>query len=314
MNVPNQDPPQDAHGDDVAPVRQDDNGNNGANGAGGAALVAPRRARIIGDWTDDRTPATNPFFPPWRGRKAVRADAANAAGYGGRQQTTAITYGNLQDEATAFLNAADGAPHNFATRVVSRFGLTTISILCLIVQTTSKINIVARVIMVLVYGIGTTIDSIDAAQREDSTSVAARLARYAVDFFATRLNSSRFDMDIRATQYKGAKWSNWLKAIRRRAGQGVWGNGYCRAHIRDKSVVNSDYQVTQGVFFPVALYCNKLIPSFVDTVGTWYVTNAEGRSPAWTAFSETVFYNVAVGEDDDSIYGADEGGGDEDDE
>ena len=87
-------------------------------------LAPARPPRIAGDWTDDRTPANEPFFPTIIGvDNAVHrpAQPSTIAGHivRGRVNHVPITYGNRRTEVVAFLNSKDPNPPP-ATRMANK--------------------------------------------------------------------------------------------------------------------------------------------------------------------------------------------------
>ena len=92
-----------------------------------AAAAQPRPARIDGDWTDDRTPATELYFPSTVRANNIRNSAIAPTDVGasvrGRENRTPITYGNRVAEVTSFLNSKDPTPPPWTFRcpLIRRF-------------------------------------------------------------------------------------------------------------------------------------------------------------------------------------------------
>lgn len=79
-----------------------------------APIPPVRPPRIDGDWTDDRTPADELYFPSIAGVNIVRRSAQAPTNVGrsvrGTENQTPITYGNRLTQVTAFLNSKDPTP------------------------------------------------------------------------------------------------------------------------------------------------------------------------------------------------------------
>jgi len=262
----------------------------------------PRPPRIPGDWTDNRVPATELYYPPVErlgaGRQSAQAPRAAGQFVRGVANTTAITYGNRREQVIAFLNSKDPTPppetrmadrrlvnvrrtmadtlvyiieclHYLLISVISESILTN-STICgknsrpLPHLTATKVNVAAQVIKVATFGLDTAVDSLFQCRAAFSNANAdgVRFSEYAIEFVVTRLSSADYTFQPPASALRQASWENFRKAITRRCDQGIWSNGYIERLMTRRRVKRTDSNIVKGVFAPVAIYCTKMIPNF----------------------------------------------------
>ena len=283
------------------------NPRNAAPAAGGngppAAPPAPvRPPRQPGDWTDDRTPNDELFFPNAANTanvhpNAVPSAAATARVRGGRNYTP-ITYGNLVSEATTYLddvgNTIDNAHNggaNYSTRILGTVQRTMVDTLVLITKIlhyifmqyvpddllqdknlfqagsrpgahlhSTKVNFASRVIIVCVFGKSCNTPTITQACRARNEHNDLHFCSIACKWIEQRLKSKFYNCVLRSADIVKSNWPNTIKALKRRAENGVWSISYLRELVRDDNVSEASYMITQGIFMPYAIYCDKLIP------------------------------------------------------
>ena len=109
------------------------NNNNNDNDNANANAAPPRPNRVPGDWTDNRTPPDEAFFPRVTGNRGTRRSAAPHATLRGAANTTVITYGNRREQATTYLNT-HGPAGGFATQQLQRSQTTAVDMLVSIID------------------------------------------------------------------------------------------------------------------------------------------------------------------------------------
>jgi hypothetical protein len=193
-----------------------------------AAAIAPLVAaiqlppQIAGDWTDNRVPATELYYPPLDrtavGRQSAQAPRAAGQFIRGVSNNTAITYSNRRDEVVAFLNSNDTAPPP-ATRMANRHlvnvGRTMANALVYIIEflhylfrsTSSptepfvekivvlipmsaprRVQMAAQVIKVVTFGLDTSVDCLFQCKGTFSSPDSVLFSEYAIEFIVTRLS------------------------------------------------------------------------------------------------------------------------------
>jgi hypothetical protein len=165
-------------------------------------LAPARPPRIAGDWTDDRTPADEPFFPSINGvDNAVHRSAQPSTIAGrtvrGHVYHEPITYGNRRTEVVAFLNSKDPNPPpatRMANKILPNVQATMANVLVAIIEifrylaiayipkmilnnkvlccqrsrpaahvSSAKINLCAQLIKVMTFGVNATFPTLSTA-------------------------------------------------------------------------------------------------------------------------------------------------------
>jgi hypothetical protein len=261
----------------------------------------PARPPIYpGDWTDDRTPVDELFYPPVddvemqdrRSRRSSCPSAATDRQIRGVANQVPITYGNRITEARAYLIHKGGTP-GYADTILPFVNRTMVDVLVNIIEIlhllfvsvipgiilghktfgqgesrpnshlqTAKANIAAQVIKVLSYGLNSNFESLRAASQHAKSPVTNRFALYAVSFLYDRLRSSDYDTQFNCQKLITSIWPNFWKAITRRARQGVWSSDYVEGIIFRNRISRQDSKITKGIYKIVAIYCEKLSQDF----------------------------------------------------
>lgn len=273
-------------------------GARAAAAAAAAAAAPPRPARIAGDWTDNRTPPAELYFPSVVTTQSIRGSAQAPTAHGQRVRGVAnvvpITYGNRVGEVTNFLNSKDVHPPpatrkaNVQLPSVNRTMAQALVIIIdlfhyLAIQTISgvilakksitgkharplphvvaaKTHVMSQLIKVMTFGVDCAYDSLYDAQDQNECIVSAQFVDYAMEFVTTRLNSVNYRCQWTITELRTANWDYFLKSVKRRSKFGIWSNNYTSRLAKKNRVTRGDAHIVKGVFLPVAIYCYKLIP------------------------------------------------------
>ena len=271
---------------------------------------------IPNDWMDVRTENTERYYPEsttnGTPRKSARGSKVVGTVVRGHTNTTPITYGNVAGQVSSFLNSKDRDPppstrmaerilpsNNMTMRltlikIVKLFHMLAVaSISPIVLQNdalgkkrrpqnhlaTAKINIMARLIVVVTMGTSTNMDSLS----ELTAGIVRGFVKYALEFITKRLSSSEYGFTPSIHDLTTAKWSNFKKTIKRRAEGGMWSNAYCENLVSGNKVTAKDGQIVNGVFDIVGVYCYKMWDKFHSHVANKaiYMLPAEYEGAIW---------------------------------
>jgi hypothetical protein len=305
----------------------------------------PRPPIIVGDWTDDRTPAEELFYPPvedvvlqdCRSRQSARPSAATDRRIRGVANTVPITYGNRITEARAYLNQKGGT-NEYADTILPFVNRTMIDVLVNIIEIlhllfisvisglilahktfgqgesrpnshlqTAKGNIAAQVIKVLSYGLNANFDCLNSAARSTNNLVTNRFVTYAVSFLYDRLRSPDYDTQFDRQKLMSSIWPNFCKAIKCRSHFGIWSSAYIDTIIGRRRTSRNDSKITKGIYKIVAIYCEKLWQGFPTHIDgkPHHMLNREYEGTIWMQLVGDALY---VDKDDCESDDADDGG------
>jgi hypothetical protein len=174
----------------------------------------------------------------------------------------------------------------------------------------SKINIISRLITVVTYGKSMNLDSILDCPGGDGRAFAA----LAVEFVVIRLSSSTFDFTPLVNDLLTAKWTNFKKAINCRAYFGTWSDEYCQHLISFNKVSAVDGAITKGVLFQVVVYCNKKWHGFHAKLDSkpHNMLPTQYKGTLWNSMVGKKLYLEQDASNDSDLNGDDKDGGNND--
>jgi hypothetical protein len=308
-----------------------------------AAAAVARPPRIEGDWTDDRTPVAEHFYPPMaeahaadcrtNRRSSVPSALPNRV-VRGRANHIAITYGNRRQQARAHLGNSAGLILPFVNKSMEDVLVDIVDVLRMLFVAVipsvilanktlgnqssrpkdhvakSKGNIAAQIIKIFSFGLGCNYESLLVAITQTDSSRTARFVRAAVAFVCGRLNSADYDVNIPSHRVTSYVWPNFIKVVNRRADHGVWSARYVQNVItRGQIMTRTDAMMTKGVFMTVAIYCEKMIDGFASRLDgkPHHMMRSEYEGDMWNRLVGTKLYvdPDAYDSDDENTVGDD---------
>ena len=304
-----------------------------------------RPPRIQGDWTDDRTPADEHFYPPMavahaadrrNHRRSSNASLVPDRVVRGRTNRVAITYGNRRQQASAYLGNSRDHILPFVNKsmvdvlveIIDALHMLFVAVIPSVILSNrtlgnqasrpkahlarSKGNIASQIIKVFSFGLGCGYDSLNITISDTDSTPTARFVRAAVAFVCERLHSPDYDVVLQPGRVMSYMWPYYVKVVYRRAASGVWSPTYVQNVItRGQIMTRMDAQMTKGVYMMVAIYCEKMIDGFAGKLDgqPHHMMRTEYEGDMWNRLVGTMLYVSKDEYDSDDEYTV---GGDDD--